>query len=64
MYVGDFEIEMSTRRDFRMKLCMSQGCNMSQTDYDGRSALHLAAAEGHIECVKVQLHKILCLFLG
>jgi hypothetical protein len=33
-----------------------QGCLMSETDYDGRSALHLAAAEGHLECVKVHTH--------
>jgi hypothetical protein len=32
-----------------------QGCLMSETDYDGRSALHLAAAEGHLECVKVHI---------
>ncbi len=25
---------------------------MEQGDYDGRTALHLAAAEGHYECVK------------
>lgn len=25
---------------------------MSLSDYDGRTALHLAASEGHLECVK------------
>lgn len=27
------------------------GMNMTLCDYDGRTALHLAAAEGHLECV-------------
>jgi hypothetical protein len=41
-----------------------QGCLMSETDYDGRSALHLAAAEGHLECVKVHNcpKNIVCMF--
>lgn len=27
------------------------GMNMTMADYDGRTALHLAAAEGHLSCV-------------
>jgi len=29
-----------------------QGCNMTASDYDRRTALHLAAAEGHLEVIK------------
>ena len=31
------------------------GMNMGAADYDGRTALHLACAEGHLHVVKVLL---------
>uniref|UniRef100_A0AC34FBB4 Glutaminase n=1 Tax=Panagrolaimus sp. ES5 TaxID=591445 RepID=A0AC34FBB4_9BILA len=35
-----------------------QGANLNMVDYDGRTALHLAAAEGHIMIVKFLLHVV------
>ena len=32
-----------------------QGVNMNMGDYDGRTALHLASAEGHLRCVRFLL---------
>jgi ankyrin repeat protein len=32
-----------------------QGVDVNMGDYDGRTALHLAAAEGHIRCVRFLL---------
>ena len=32
-----------------------QGIDLSQSDYDGRTPLHLAAAEGRYECVNFLL---------
>jgi len=39
-----------------------QGEDLNECDYDGRTALHLAAAEGHIECVKflINVAKVNC----
>lgn len=43
-------------RDTRMKCCLCryvlQGVDLSLTDYDGRTALHLAASEGHTHVIK------------
>jgi hypothetical protein len=33
------------------------GMDMKLSDYDGRTALHLAAAEGHLQCVKFLLEQ-------
>ena len=32
-----------------------QGIDLNQGDYDNRTPLHLASAEGHIECVNFLL---------
>ena len=32
-----------------------QGIDLNTSDYDGRTALHVAAAEGQLECVKFLL---------
>ena len=40
-----------------------QGLDMSLCDYDGRTALHLAAAEGQLPCVEVKTIIILVMIL-
>ena len=41
-----------------------QGVNVEMADYDGRTALHLGAAEGHLEVVKFLIEKCkVCLLL-
>merc|ERR1719266_207775 len=38
-----------------LKCAFQQGVNMNMGDYDGRTALHLASAEGHLRCVRFLL---------
>jgi len=38
-----------------LKCAHQQGVDMNIGDYDGRTALHLAAAEGHLRCVRFLL---------
>jgi glutaminase len=40
-----------------IKTIVAKGVNLSEGDYDGRTALHLAASEGHIEIVKYLLEQ-------
>ena len=40
---------------FFLDSAYQQGVDMNLGDYDGRTALHLAAAEGHVRCVKFLL---------
>merc|ERR1712110_567443 len=40
-----------------IKRLYAHGVNLDQGDYDKRTALHLAATEGHLEVVKYLIHK-------
>eukprot|EP00041_Stephanoeca_diplocostata_P015325 m.292289 g.292289 ORF g.292289 m.292289 type:complete len:941 (-) comp19996_c0_seq2:228-3050(-) len=39
----------------KLEMLAKSGQNVNTADYDGRTALHVAAAEGHIDCVHVLL---------
>ena len=61
----DFFIDMTAGRyKQKLKICLEfllscrmylSGTDMGLPDYDGRTALHLAAAEGHLDCVRFLL---------
>ncbi|XP_078612725.1 glutaminase kidney isoform, mitochondrial-like [Branchiostoma floridae x Branchiostoma japonicum] len=40
-----------------LRRCVMLGMDMEVTDYDGRTALHIAAAEGHVQVVRFLLEK-------
>ncbi|CAL1541132.1 unnamed protein product [Lymnaea stagnalis] len=43
-----------------IRRCALMGMDMSHADYDGRTALHVAAAEGHTPVIKFLLEKCNC----
>ena len=44
-------------------IMIKQGLDMSLCDYDGRTALHLAAAEGQLACVEVSMMILMMIFI-
>ena len=63
--VEDREIlEIFQTQIFYCFSAFQQGVNMNMGDYDGRTALHLASAEGHLRCVRFLLDvcKVHCNF--
>lgn len=44
--------DCSTLMKYHLANNDEEGCILNEADYDGRTALHLAAAEGHYECVE------------
>ncbi|GMN46089.1 hypothetical protein TIFTF001_015266 [Ficus carica] len=59
LYVGTHELELATRVNcaahsgdlYRVKRLIEAGANPNNTNYDGRSALHIAASKGHEEII-------------
>ncbi|KAL5253833.1 hypothetical protein ACHWQZ_G013567 [Mnemiopsis leidyi] len=43
------------QRSKALNICIKNGCNVNKIDYNGRTALHLAAAHSNEECVQTLL---------
>ena len=44
--------------EYHESLRCEQDIDMNVADYDGRTALHLCASEGHLECIKFLVETI------
>lgn len=53
--VGNLLFYASKGNAAGVKKLLDQGMPVDATDYDGRTALHLAASEGHTDIVKLLL---------